>query len=105
MEQELINEHGEAARQHMPPEYPHTLTRCIGQETELRVDQTRLQIQPGDRILLCTDGLNKVVPESEIAQTLGKDLSSEEITTQLTETANEQSGPDNITIITLILSD
>ncbi|PXA03397.1 hypothetical protein DDZ13_11925 [Coraliomargarita sinensis] len=105
LEQELINEHGEKARQHMPPEYPHTLTRCIGQENELRVDQTSVQLQSGDRILLCTDGLNKVVAETEIAQTLGADLDPEEITRRLTETANAQSGPDNITIITLILSD
>ncbi|HKK17325.1 MAG TPA: protein phosphatase 2C domain-containing protein [Opitutales bacterium] len=105
MEQELISEHGEAARQHMPPEYPHTLTRCIGQETQLRVDQTRVQIRPGDRILLCTDGLNKVVAEHEIAETLGCDLSAEQIATRLTEKANDQSGPDNITVISLILSD
>lgn len=104
MEQQLIDEYGEAAREHMPQEYPHTLTRCIGQEGEIRVDQTRIELQTSDRLLLCTDGLNKVVPESEIAQVLGSDLNPEEISTQLTNKANASSGPDNITIITLILN-
>lgn len=104
MEQELIDEHGEGARAHMPPEYPHTLTRCVGQEAEFRVDQTRIELQKGDRVLLCTDGLNKVISEEDIAKILGADLSPEEITIQLANKANAQSGPDNITIITLILS-
>jgi len=104
LEQDLIDEHGEAARQHMPPEYPHTLTRCIGQESELRVDQTRITLQTGDRVLLCTDGLNKVVDEPEIKETLASRLSPEQIATLLAEKANAKSGPDNITIITLILS-
>lgn len=104
LEQDLIDEHGEAARQHMPPEYPHTLTRCIGQESEFRVDQTRIELKPGDRVLLCTDGLNKIVMETEIAESLGAELSPEQIATQLAEKANAKSGPDNITVITLILT-
>lgn len=104
LEQELIDQHGEEARKHMPPEYPHTLTRCIGQEVELRVDQTRVALQAGDRILLCTDGLNKVVPMAEIARSLESDLSPEEISIDLTRNANAKSGPDNITTVTLILS-
>lgn len=104
MEQQLIDQHGEEARQHMPPEYPHTLTRCIGQEIEFRVDQTRIELLSGDRILLCTDGLNKVVAESEISKTLGADLNAAEISIQLTAQANAASGPDNITVITLLLS-
>lgn len=104
LEQELIDDQGEEAREHMPPEYPHTLTRCIGQEGELRVDQTRIKLQPGDRILLCTDGLNKVVSESDILKSLGSDQTLEEISTQLAREANAQSGPDNITIVTIIIS-
>lgn len=105
MEQELIDEHGESAREHMPPEYPHTLTRCVGQENEFRVDQTRVDLQSGDRILLCTDGLNKVVAIREITALLGADLSMEEICNRLVAKANDASGPDNITIIALSLSE
>lgn len=104
MAQELVDKHGESALEFMPKEYPHTLTRCIGQEGELRVDQTRIKLQSGDRIMLCTDGLNKVVPESEIADIVGAQLEPEQICTQLKDKANANQGPDNITVITLFLS-
>jgi protein phosphatase len=104
MAQELVDKHGESALEFMPQEYPHTLTRCIGQEGELRVDQTRIKLQSGDRIMLCTDGLNKVVPESEIADIVGAQLEPEQICTQLKDKANANQGPDNITVITLFLS-
>lgn len=104
MAQELLDKHGESARDFMPQEYPHTLTRCIGQEGELRVDQTQTKLQAGDRVLLCTDGLNKVVPESEIAAIVGAPLEPEEICHQLKDKANANHGPDNITVITLFLS-
>lgn len=103
MEQELIDQHGEEARQFMPPEYPHTLTRCVGQEGELRVDQTRLTIEKGDRVLLCTDGLNKVVTEDEISEVLSTDEELPEIVATLANLANSNEGPDNITIIALLI--
>jgi serine/threonine protein phosphatase PrpC len=56
-------------------------------------------------MLLCADGLNKIVAEKEIARTLGADLSPEQIATQLVQKANEKSGPDNITVIATIQED
>jgi len=105
MEQELIDQHGDRAREFMPLEYPHTLTRCVGQEGELRVDQTRITLLPDDRILLCTDGLNKVLPETEIQKILsqGDDLSA--ICINLANRANAKKGPDNMTIIVLQLKE
>ncbi|HKK17438.1 MAG TPA: protein phosphatase 2C domain-containing protein [Opitutales bacterium] len=103
MEQELIEQYGEGARRNMPPAYPHTLTRCIGQEGNLVVDQSRVDLVPGDRILLCTDGLSKVVSESEIIERLASDQSPQEICEALIDRANANSGPDNITAITVLL--
>ena len=99
MAQELIDRIGEGARAAMPPEYPHTLTRCIGQDGELRVDQTRVSIQRGDRILFCTDGLNKVLEEQEIDTLLKASNDPASICQQLVDAANQNKGPDNITII------
>lgn len=104
MEQKLIDQHGEEAREFMPPEYPHTLTRCVGQKEDLRVDQTRMSIEPGDRILLCTDGLNKVVSEDEINTVLSEGDDLESISVTLAKKANAKDGPDNITVITLFIS-
>lgn len=99
MAQELIDRQGEAAHAIMPPEYPHTLTRCVGQGEELRVDQTRISVESGDCLLLCTDGLNRVVKESEIIATIRAAENPESACTRLTEQANANNGPDNITII------
>lgn len=99
MEQELIERVGESAHKIMPPDYPHTLTRCLGQSDALRVDQTQLTLSPGDRLLLCTDGLNKVVPIKNIQAVLQTGDSPKDICQQLVNQANANDGPDNITVI------
>ena len=103
MEQEFIDRLGEDARDSMPPEYPHTLTRCVGQREELRVDQTRIKLQTGDRVLFCTDGLNKVLTKLQIQCLLEADDSPKAISQSLVDSANANRGPDNITIIVLII--
>lgn len=103
MEQKLIDEEGESARKYMPLDYPHTLTRCLGQLAEFRVDLVTVSLHPKDRVILCTDGLNKVVPEAEIAEILASEASPEAICSQLTIKANANFGPDNITVITLLM--
>ena len=103
MEQEFIERAGEIARTMMPPEYPHTLTRCVGQNNELRVDQSRLTIASGDRLLLCTDGLNKIVTKQQIHATLKNDSSPEAICQSLVDHANAAGGPDNITVIVVFI--
>jgi PPM family protein phosphatase len=104
MAQALIDRAGESARKLMPPEYPHTLTRCIGQnEGELRVDQTRITIAPGDRVLLCTDGLNKVLSVDEIKSILNDEMQPAAICQKLVDAANDNHGPDNITVIVLFI--
>ncbi|MEM8868214.1 MAG: protein phosphatase 2C domain-containing protein [Verrucomicrobiota bacterium] len=103
MEQEVIDRMGESARSSIPPEYPHTLTRCVGQEHELLVDQTRIQLQAGDRLLLCTDGLNKVLPIEHIQEALAAETDPKAICENLVQQANANHGPDNITIITVLI--
>lgn len=99
MEEELISAHGAGARHDMPPEYAHTLTRCIGQPVELKVDHIRAHLAPGDKILLCTDGLNKVIGEAAIEKILGEDDSPEVICQSMIDAANALNGPDNITVV------
>lgn len=103
MEQEFIERIGESARKMMPPEYPHTLTRCVGQNEDVRVDQLRLTIASGDRLLLCSDGLNKVVTKQQIHATLQVDDSAEAICQSLVDHANAAGGPDNITVIVVFI--
>lgn len=101
MAQELIDREGESVRAVMPPDYSHTLTRCLGQGETLRVDNTRITVKPGDRLLLCTDGLNKVISSEAIKEALARKQSPEVICRQLTQIANDNEGPDNITVIVI----
>lgn len=104
MAQELIDRQGDAAHAIMPPEYPHTLTRCVGQDNELRVDQNRISLERGDCLLLCTDGLNRVVEENQIISVLKEADSPESACCKLTDLANNNYGPDNITVVVVRIS-
>ena len=101
MAQELIERQGESAQDVIPPEYSHTLTRCVGQSKNLRVDSKSITIKPGDRLLLCTDGLDKGISREAIKKGLARKQSPEEACHQLTQMANDNEGPDNITVIVI----
>jgi protein phosphatase len=103
MEEDFIQRMGEAERENMPYDYPHTLTRCIGQESGLVVDELRRTVKSGDRILLCTDGLSKVVTQDAIQTILATGNSADKISHALIEKANKLNGPDNITGVTLLI--
>jgi PPM family protein phosphatase len=79
--------------------YRSLLIRALNGSTTAEPDLALLQTCPGDRYLLCSDGLSGVVSE----QTLHKMLTSvpdlHEVTSLLVELAIEGGGPDNITCI------
>lgn len=103
MEEEIIRTRGDAARSTMPPEYAHTLTRCIGQPEDLQVDYFRAHLVSGDRVLLCTDGFHKVTGETTIQNLLQTGDSPEDICQSMIDAANAQGSPDNITVIVAIV--
>ncbi len=78
----------------------HMLTRVLGLTRFLNVDEEIVDLEPGDRILLCSDGLIEMVPEGQIQVILG-DGTPEEATWQLIEAANAAGGVDNISVIVI----
>ena len=88
-----------AARQHP---WRNVVTRALSGGEDPEVDVTEVTPIPGERYLLCSDGLFGVVADSRIAQLLGQQLVALEVICRgLIAAANEAGGPDNIT--TLIL--
>jgi len=78
----------------------NVVTRSVGVGREVQVDAWRYDapLEPGDTLVLCTDGLHGVVVNAEIAEIAsGPDL--EEACRKLIALANERGGPDNITVI------
>jgi protein phosphatase len=77
----------------------HILTRALGVSSEVQTDLWELQLQTGDRVLLCSDGLSNEVGMKEMAAILGEVGDPAEAAGRLVDVANEHGGSDNITVV------
>jgi protein phosphatase len=69
-------------------------------DPEVEADVATLPLQPGDIFLLCSDGLNDVVGDSDIAQTLNDSAANLYTAAfRMVALANQRGGPDNISVI------
>jgi serine/threonine protein phosphatase PrpC len=78
------------------------LTRAIGVEGDVQVDQGSIDTQVGDRLLLCSDGLTGMVSEDDIRRILEGQSDPQAAADALVEAANEGGGQDNITAVVLV---
>lgn len=76
------------------------LTRALGLEPQVKVDYDAVDIRPGDRFLMCSDGLYDMLSESEMAALLGRPHQHEEIGLDMIELANARGSRDNVSVIT-----
>ena len=82
-------------------ELQSVLTRAVGTTSEVEVDTDEQVLLSGDTLLLCSDGLTRMVTDPEIASTLLTGTSAQEAADRLVELANENGGVDNISVIVL----
>jgi protein phosphatase len=76
------------------------ITRALGADEDVEVDTTRIPVEKGDRILLCSDGLSDMVPEDRISEVLSQPSQDPETPArQLLTEALEAGGTDNITLV------
>jgi serine/threonine protein phosphatase PrpC len=75
------------------------LIQAVGAQAEIEVIMAAVDLEPQDLLLICCDGLYKVVPPSDIVETLELEIGLHEKATHLVTRANECGGPDNITVI------
>jgi PPM family protein phosphatase len=80
------------------------LTRALGVDTIVDVDDDTVQVRPGDRLLLCTDGLTSMVSEQAIEEVLRAVPDPQEAAERLVRLANEGGGTDNTTVVVLDFS-
>ena len=81
------------------------ITRALGIEPEVEFDLFTYKLQVGDRLLLCSDGLSDVVEPRQIRNVLLRVRNPDEAARRLIAVANEQGGPDNITVIVVDAND
>ena len=79
----------------------HILSRALGPhpKVEPEVHPEPIELNDGDKVLLCTDGLTKMVPDKKIEEILSSERTPQEIADTLVEMANREGGEDNITVI------
>ena len=77
----------------------HVLSQCLGREDMGDVAMVPVEVLPGDRFLLCSDGLTEELSGEEIAEMLVKNDSEENLVEELLEAAKKEGGRDNITIV------
>jgi len=78
----------------------HVLTNALGGfQRDVRVDIKRWKLADGDRLLLCTDGLTDMIDDPHIADVLAREAGSDETCRLLVESALENGGKDNITVV------
>ena len=75
------------------------LLRALGTQPQVEVDVEEVGLFPGDVLLLCSDGLTRMVTEPEIAGTLQAEPIPQRAAEKLVHLANESGGIDNVSVI------
>jgi protein phosphatase len=82
-------------------ELQSVLTRAVGTNPTVEVDSNEQMLLVGDTLLLCSDGLTRMVTDPEIASTMLTSTSAQEAADRLVDLANENGGVDNVSVIVL----
>jgi protein phosphatase len=79
----------------------NVVTRALGGSSKLSIDIADISLENGDKFLLCSDGLNVVVPEEVILKILKEEKDLDKATEKLLQETLKRGAPDNITVILL----
>jgi PPM family protein phosphatase len=75
------------------------ITRALGTDEEVQIDTFSLEARSDDVLLLCTDGLNTMISEQDIAAALASPTAAADIARQLVRAALKAGGEDNVTAV------
>lgn len=95
---EMIRDGSLSEEESLHTKVKNSLTRSLGGERDTQVDVFELDIQLGDRLLLCTDGLLRYTTRTEITAMLSNGT-PQEVAERMVNYALEQGGADNITVL------
>jgi protein phosphatase len=80
----------------------HVVTRAVLGQSAMRVDVVEVTVAPGDRFVLCSDGLHGVITDKEIAELFGeRDRDLQDLCDAAVALTNDRGGPDNVTAVAL----
>jgi len=101
---QITTDHSVVAAMHakeseVSPLFRGMILRAVGVKPSVRLDVTRFDLRPGDRILLCSDGLTRMVPDPGILSILKRHGRASSAVAALLAAANAAGGHDNITAV------
>jgi protein phosphatase len=79
----------------------NALVRVVGREPDVAIDLTEVPVQPGDYLLLCSDGLTRMVTDEAMAQAIVERRHPQRICDGLVDAANGNGGVDNVTVVVI----
>lgn len=82
----------------------HILSEVVGAQDTIRPALGHVQLVAGDRLLLCTDGLNEI-DEDEILHILEESETCAGAAERLVQSANERGGRDNVTVVVAMVDE
>ena len=85
------------------PCFRGVILRAVGVQPSVEVEQTDLPLKEGDRIVICSDGLSKMVDDRKMAALVHASKTPSEAVEALVAAANEAGGTDNITVVVLFV--
>lgn len=97
--EQLTRDHSVAAEEQSPaPAEANAITRAVGGERELELDVRYDRVQVGDRLLLCSDGLSRVLSDQTLCDCLGRaDIRT--VADDLIAATLAAGAPDNVTAL------
>ena len=78
------------------------ITRAVGVGEEVYPDFFEIEVQPDDRILLCSDGLSNMIEDKELAEIVSSDRDLDTMVKYLIDKANYYGGYDNIAAVVVV---
>ncbi|MGH9552335.1 MAG: PP2C family protein-serine/threonine phosphatase, partial [Terriglobales bacterium] len=82
--------------------YKHLITRCLGRDESGEIDYATLEAQPGDCVVLASDGLADEVTEEEIGSIVSKCDGPQDVCDKLLENVLKRGANDNTTIVAIV---
>jgi protein phosphatase len=77
----------------------HVVTRALGVDEDVEVDLYTLDVTPGDRVVLCSDGLTTMVRERDVERIARSEPDPQRAAEQLVDAANAAGGEDNTSVV------
>lgn len=75
------------------------ITRALGVDSDVEVDELSMGIEQGDRYLICSDGLTSMIDTDSVRDVLQNTPDPNTAVEQLVQRANEAGGEDNVTVV------